>query len=133
MPQDTLQVTLGINQLKKLKVTIALFDLARERGWVKSQIEDMASRLVNNPRVRFEAFGDHELDTFATLDALAELEESGTADFLFRRMVEEPETDDMEALVPHTNLTKEQVASLSSRQKLELGNRIEDAKRKEKQ
>lgn len=122
------QVVLGINQLKQLKVAIALFDHARERGWTKAQTEDIASRLVQNPRVRFEAFGDYELDEFATLDVLAELEESGEAEYLFQRTVETLERSPAN-LVPGTRYTKEQMSKLSSRAKLAIGNRLEEQKR----
>lgn len=122
------QVVLGINQLKKLKATIALFDKAKERGWTKAQTEEIAGRLVTNPRVRFEAFGDYELDEFATLDVLAELEESGEAEHLFQRTVPSPE-EGTANLVPGTRYTKEEISKLSPRAKLAIGNRLVEQKR----
>lgn len=123
---------MGINQLKKLKATIALFDSAQKRGWTRAQIEEIANRLVtSSARVRIETFGDYDLDETATLDALDELEESGEADYLFQRLVHTNATE-KEDRVPGTSLTKEQVAKLSPQAKLALGNRLEEAKRARK-
>ena len=74
------------------------------------------------------AHGDYELDEFATLDVLAELEESGEAEYLFQRTVPSPE-ESAANLVPGTRYTKEQISKLSPRAKLAIGNRLEEQKR----
>ena len=68
-----------------------------------------------------DAFGDYELGEFSTKDALVELEESGTADFLFQKMVEDAQPN--KELVPGTRFTKEQCSKLSPGAKLTVANK----------